>query len=489
MKSERSYRSFLLYNVREYLPHFIISMAKDYFQDIVPPPGGGSGRMRRLSVSPKSESEEVREEGTDIDSTSEEVAPTPDRSIRNVNFTPVRPRRTMETPPPPGNFGMPRKRRSRKLLWGIAAIAVVIVGGLLVVAMRTTTVTVTPRTHAVLFDDSSLFTAYPAIAAAPGSLPYTLETVGLEDSDTVASNGTVQASDKASGLITVFNDYSTSPQRLVKNTRFEAPGGIIFRAPSDIVVPGRTAAGPGQISVTVVADEAGEKYNVAPVSRFTLPGLKSTADMYAKIYAQSTTAFTGGFVGEKPGVATADMERAVAGIRSRLEGKARDAAEALSSESAVVFTDLVRISYEDLPATTESGGNVRVHQKATVSIPVFPAANFAKSVALSVSSDVDDVEVMLVQGEGFGARALSASSTLGIDPLQFGLVGAATIVWEVDKAALAEALAGRDQSAFQTIVTGFKGIQEARARIEPFWSGVFPKDPAGISIKVKNPTQ
>ncbi len=464
-------------------------MAKDYFQDIVPPSGGNNqGRMRRLSVSEaRDEQAEPAPEAIETEEMSDDtLPPAPDRSIRNVNITPARPRRTVEMPQP-GNFGMGRRRGSKKWLWAIAAIGVIIVALLAVVAMRTTTVTVTPRTHTVTFDDASIFTAYPAIAAAAGALPYTVESVELEDSDIVPSNGTVQASDKASGLITVFNEYSADPVKLIKNTRFEAPGGLIFRAPSDIVVPGKTSAGPGKISVTVVADEAGQKYNVGPVARLTLPGLKSTADMYAKVYAQSTAAFSGGFAGEKPGVSQSDMDRAVAGIRSRLEGKARDAAEALASDTAIVFPDLVKITYEESPATPESGGKVRVHQKARISIPVFAADTFAKTVALSVSSDVDEAQVRLVPGEGFGARAISASSTLGIDPLQFGLLGGATIVWEVDEAALAEALAGRDQSAFQTVVTGFKGIQEARARIEPFWAGAFPKDPSEIKVKVKNP--
>ncbi len=468
-------------------------MAKDYFQDIVPPSGSqGSGRMRKLSVAPASESDDEVEIENEIDTdvpVEEESAVAPDRSIRNINITPARPRRVQESTPP-GNFGStPRRPRSKKWLWILGGLVIIVVAILAVVAMRTTTITITPRTHAVLFDDASVFTAYPAIAAAAGTLAYTTETIELEDSETVPSNGTVQASDKASGLVTVYNEYSTDPVKLIKNTRFEATGGLIFRAPSDITVPGKTAAGPGKISVTVVADQPGQQYNVGPVSRLTLPGLKSTADMYAKVYAQSTTAFSGGFLGQKPGVAQSDMDRAVAGMRSRLESKARDAAKALATDTTVVFTDLVKITYEEQPATAESGGEVRVHQKAHVSIPVFAAESFAKTIALSVSSDVDDASVQLVPGEGFGARALAASSTLGIDPLQFGLIGGATIVWNIDTAAVADALVGRDQSAFQTIVTGFKGIEEARARIEPFWSRSFPQNAADIKIKVVNPAE
>lgn len=469
-------------------------MVKDFFQDIVPPSSAGNpARMRRVPVAPPTsaqEDEPLSEEAAE--EIAEEIVDeplAPDRSIRNVNFTPARPRRTTAIPPQPKTFGMPRKPGSRKWMWFLAILALFVVGALALVSLRMTSVTVTPRVHAVLFDESSVFTAYPQVAAAAGTLPYTVETVELEESDSVASNGSVQASDKASGLITVFNDYSTASQRLIKNTRFEATGGLIFRAPSDIVVPGKTASGPGQVTITVVADQPGAQYNVGPVARLTLPGLKSTADMYAKIYAQSSAAFSGGFVGEKPGVAQADLDRAIAGMRSRIEGKARDAAEKLASDSVIVFPDLVQIRYEEAPSVEGAGDNVRVVQKARVSIPVFPAEMFARVVALSVSSDLDDATVSLVPGEGYGARLVSASSTYGVEALQFGLIGAADIVWQIDELALAEALSGRDQSAFQTIVTGIKGIQEARARIEPFWSGTFPSNPADIKIKVQSPVQ
>lgn len=459
-------------------------MTKDYFQGIVPPSRGGNPvRLRRIEVQ-SAEKDLDDEVDTSVDESTEEV--TPDRSIRNVNITPGRPRRAVEARPPRSAGGHVGKRHGKRLLWALAIVAFLVLVGIGFVAMRTTTVTVTPRSHAVLFDDASRFTAYPEVAAPQGALSYAVHTEEFEDSDTVASSGTVQASDKASGLITVVNEYSTSPVTLIKNTRFATPDGLIFSTPSEIVIPGKTAAGAGRVSVSVIAEAAGQKYNVAPVSRFTLPGLKtSSPEMYAKVYAQSSAAFAGGFEGQKPGVATADMERAVAGIRSRLEGKARTAVAALAGESKVVFTDLIKIRYEEMPSTTESGGNVRVHQKAYVTVPVFPAALFAKTVALSISSDVESAAVRLVPGEGFGARMISASSTLGVDPIQLGVIGAATIVWEVDGVALAQALVGRDKEAFQTVVDGFKGIQEARARIEPFWSGTFPKAADDINIKVK----
>ncbi|MCE9541709.1 hypothetical protein K8R03_04115 [Candidatus Kaiserbacteria bacterium] len=465
-------------------------MVKDYFQDIIPPEQPHDIEPpRRVPVSPMSTSNstmppepEISQEEPDLD------PPSPDRSIRNVNINPSRPRRPMPEMTQQSDFV--RKAPPHRIwLWVVAAVSVLALAILLLMALRATTVTVTPKTHAVIFDQTSQFTAYPSVAAASGTLPYTVQTVDLEDSDTVTSTGTVHSEEKASGSITVFNDFSSAPVKLIKTTRFETPDGLVFRAPADIVVPAKSGSTPGSVTVTVVADQVGDKYNVGPISRFTLPGLKSTPDMYAHVYASSNAAFTGGFSGDKPGVSQADTDTTVAAIRSRLEGKVRDAAKALENDSSIVFTDLVQVQYQDEPTTSEAGGKVRIHQKAHVLIPVFPADAFAAAVAQSVSSNTDNASMFIIPGEGYGAHMTSASSTLGVDPMSFTLIGNALIVWRVDTKALTEALAGKDQSAFQNIVTGFEGVQEARARIEPFWSSVFPKNAASIKVTVVNPAK
>ena len=365
-------------------------------------------------------------------------------------------------------------------IWALAGVCVVVLGVLLLVALRSTTVTVTPRSQAVTFDESSRFTAYPAATVASGMLSYTVQTVDLADSEVVESRGTVHSEDKASGTITVYNDYQTTSFKLVKNTRFQSESGLIFRAPADIVIPGKKGATPGQVSVTVIADQPGEKYNVA-AGKFTLPGLKSSAAIYPNIYAKSTAAMTGGFVGDKPGVAPAAMEAAVSAVRTRLESKARGSVAAAAG--TVVFPDLVQITYKDEPATPEAGGGVRIHESAHVVTPVFPA----DALAQTVYADANGASITFTPGSGFAARMTDASSTPGVDLLQFTLAGSAQLVWNIDSAALQQALAGKDQSAFQAIVTQFPGVQEAHARIEPFWKSTFPVDPAAVKIDVLAP--
>jgi len=390
----------------------------------------------------------------------------------------------MEDAPP---MNAPHRARRRPWLWIGAVLAVLVLAVLGLVALRPTTVTVIPRSQLVLFDGTSRFLAYPAAAATPGQLPFTVEASELTDSEVVQANGVETVRTKASGVITVFNEYSTDSVKLVKNTRFRTPNGLIFRAPADIVVPGRKGTTAGQITVTVIADAEGEQYNVGAVDKFTLPGLASNADMFAKVYARSTTAMSGGFVGERPAVPPGVLESTRSAIRARLEKKAIESLAARSGET-VALKGLGRITYESLPPAQESGGMVRITEKARIEIPVFPKTALVATLAAGVSADASD-GVELEPSESLTASSTFAPGPLDAQSFDFTLTGGGTLVWMVDAAALAEALAGREEEAFKSIVNNFNAVQEAYARIQPFWKNVFPEDPSDIKIKVGEPAE
>lgn len=433
----------------------------DYFQDILPP----EAEQRKAAVPTPPQPEPAAGE----------------RSIRNINIA-----RRAPSPAPERSAFMPPMRPSflsNYKLWLIAAVALVVLVLLGLFALRKTTVTVVPRTHTIVFDNTAPFTAYPADTAAAGTLPYEVQTFTFEDSEVVPSSGTQHVETKASGSITVYNNATAAPFKLLANTRFETPEGLVFKSPVQVVIPGKKGTTPGQVSITVVADEVGEKYNVGPTPKLTLPGLKGT-DTFATVYASANAAFSGGFSGEQPQTAPGALEGATAQIRSRLETKIREALDGISADKTAL-RDLARVSYADLPNTPEGTTNVRIRQQATVAVPVFSTPILAASLAQSVSADAAKGGVHLVAQAGFAAQyADIASTTLGADPIAFTLSGTAQLVWQVDKEALAGALAGHDQGAFETIIGGFPFVQEAKARIEPFWSSSFPKDPSKIIVTV-----
>lgn len=459
-------------------------MAKDYFQDILPPQGGGGGRQR--PAPPLPHQEELQDE--ERFSAEAPVEPARDaRSIRNITVSSRAARRPVglerDTTPPPR-----RKGGSKLWMWGVAFVLILILALILLVAVRPSSITVVPRSQVVVFDSSMQFSAYPN-STTPGELSYTMYIAEFEDSKIVTASGAEEVEEKARGTITIINNYSADPVRLIATTRFETPEGLVFRITEDVSVPGKKGAIPGELSVNVIADETGEKYNVGPVNKFTLPGLKGNAAMYADVYARSTSAMTGGFMGERPVVTQADEEAARSEIRDRLEQKVREAVAEKNTGDSIALLDLAKITYAPLPTFPEGQGSARIRESAKAEIVIFAGADFAQTVAKGVSADAEQSSVFLKNPESLRATLVEGEEPQvpGSTPITFTLSGTGQIVWNVDVSALAEALAGREEGAFEAIVASFPGIDEARARIQPFWKSSFPEDPLTIQVRLEEP--
>lgn len=473
-------------------------MAKDFFADI-----GASGPDARRPAPARAPAKQP---------------PSPEKSIRNIS---VPTRRDPQFRPPqaparapesggdvrirhfddmpaqaqPTPYGAPREKRGKAWLFWLGGIIVLLLAAIAggIFFFTSTRVSVTPRTHTITFDPTTEYVAHPASSteAQAGGMSYAMQNIVLDDSATVPATGVERAEDRAAGTITVYNDYSEDTLRLIKNTRFETPDGLVFRIASSIEVPGKTDSGPGILPVTVFADQPGDEYNVAPVERFSLPGLRDTSDMYQNIYARSTDKFSGGFIGERPVASPSAVETARTQVRERLANAAREAAQKAVTPEQFAFPQLVSISYESLPTTAGTDGSAVINERATARIPVFPAGAFAGTIAEAVRADGGEHAIRFTPGERFSIAATAGQEPdpLGERPLSFVLDGSASLVWEVSIDELAKALAGREQGAFEAIVASFPSIDKAEAKIAPFWSSVFPADPADIEIEVQDPVQ
>lgn len=429
--------------------------------------------------------QDIEPEGNDPIPSRSDAGAEPTRSIRNIMPTRARPTRRppeiRDAPPPP-----PEKRRGRSV-WVLALISLVVLGGAAAfIFLPSTSVAIEPRVQVVPFDALSIFTASPQGDGTTG-ITYRVVTETFEDSAVVPANGVEHAEEKATGVVTVYNEYSTDPVKLIKNTRFQTSDGLIFRIPASVDVPGMRGTTPGSIEVTVFADQTGENYNIGPTDKFTIPGLRSTPEMYTKVYARSTTAFSGGFSGDRPAVSTSVLEAARAEVRGRLNEKAQTLHETVG-EGSIAFPGLMRVSFETLPPSMD-GSSVRINERAVVKLAVLDAAAFAQTIGQAVSADAEGQSVRIRFSDDVVAQTTEevTAADIGANPLEFSLSGRAQLIWNIDAAALSEALAGRDESAFETIVQGFPAIERAEARITPLWSSSFPKDPQDIKIDVADP--
>lgn len=456
-------------------------MPKHTIRDILPPEHRGP---KRRPMRPSSEGEEGDE-----------------RMERNVEMNEgIRERHTFSRPPVEGldmKMEPPRRGGFKYAKWlyagGGIIIAVLIIAFLFSVMFGGAEVTVHPKTQTLTVNGD--FTAVRE-NPAKGDLSYNVMTLESMQTKDLPATGTEHAEEKASGQIIIYNNYNTLPQRLIRNTRFETPDGLIYRIDKSVVVPGETKANgtttPGSVEVTVYADQAGDKYNIGLVD-FTIPGFKG-APQYDGFYARSKTPMTGGFVGDRNTVDDTALANARDAMHTALKKELMGKVSSQRPDGFISFDPATYVVFTSDPLK-DSGNQVEVTEKATLYGVLFDEHALANYLAAHTLSGFDGSDVKFTDISKL-VLAPDSTSTNGegpqpwVDPtFSFHMSGSAPIVWQFDENKLKHDLSGRNKEAIHTILSGYPGIDKAEVVIRPFWKSTFPTDPKEITIKTVTATQ
>lgn len=419
-----------------------------------------------------------------------DIVPPEGRSIRKVSVNrssrkrPSRERRAAESEERATHRKQPSRTRRgnhRFGLWVVVIISVLILVFAFSFVFSGAKVVVTPKQRVVLVDAEFQAAQTPAL----DEIGFEVMTIEREGSEEVSPSGEEYVEEKASGQIVIYNNYNSANQRLIKNTRFETPEGLIYRINESVVVPGQyTEDGvkvPGSIEVTVYADEPGENYNIG-LTDFTIPGFEGSPRFEA-FYARSKTEMTNGFVGDKKVISENEEASARAEIQSDLESQLREEAIAQKPEGFELYPDAIFISFTPL-SDAERGSKVAIREKATLYGVLFKQNDFARLVALNTVAGFDEEPIEIVDPQSLSFAILNKEDQRpwDTDAFRFTLEGNAHLVWTFDAEQLREDLAGKSKGALETVLSGYPSIDEAKIALRPFWRQTFPEDVTDIKV-------
>lgn len=411
-----------------------------------------------------------------------------------------------ETPRREPSNEAPRKRRARggkrRPLVVAAAVFILILVPALVLSyfMGGAEVTVYPRTQTPHVDGE-----FTAVRSGSGELGYEIMTLEAEGERQVPATGEEEVSLQATGEIVIKNT-GDSTERLVKNTRFESPEGLIFLIAETAVIPAATedesgATVPGTVRAEVFAQEPGEEYNIEPTT-FTVPGYEEGGydELFAAITAESTSPMTGGFVGTRYTIDDETLAAAKDSLHAELREALLPRAQEERPAGFILFEPSITFTYESLPSVEVGENMVAITEKASLNAPIFESRAFASHIA---EASIPGYEGEAVRIDDPSALAFSFSETgtssatttdetaaeasgIGdlrdLDSFSFTLVGDPRIVWTFDMEALKSDLAGAAKTALPTILSGYPAIERAEAVIRPFFERSFPENPEKITI-------
>ena len=376
------------------------------------------------------------------------------------------------------------KKRSEKRgsKFGIRLIAGVAVLVLLIAAVFVfsgATVTIEPRQKNIKVD-------IEAVAKNSGELAYETIAVGGVKTVYLQATGESKVEKKASGTIIVYNNYSSAPQRLIKNTRFETPTGLVYRIDKSIIVPGtRVESGkiiPGSVETTVFADLPGPNYNIG-LNDFTVPGFKVTP-RYEGFYARSKTTMAGGFIGNVPTAPEDKMNEAYASAEAELKQELTQKINAQKPDTFVWYPSALLFESVRQVPIAGTGSMIALSVNATSTAVVFSKSVLSNYIAEHSVTDYDKEPVSIDKlGDLIFTPRFSAEANVG-DPIPFSLTGDATIIWQFDSAQLKSDLAGKNKKDIFSIIANYRGVARVSAVIRPFWESQFPDNPNKIKIDI-----
>jgi hypothetical protein len=343
------------------------------------------------------------------------------------------------------------------------------------------TVTITPKTEAT--STTQTFTAKRDVQGS--DLDYQIVKISKDLGKTVPANGEEKVERKASGQIVIYNNFNSSDQRLIKNTRFETPEGLVFRINESVVVPGKKdATTPGSIMVTVYADEAGEKYNV-PLKDFTIPGFKGDP-RFKDIYARSKTEMKGGFVGTVKKVSDADKASTTKELDGTLTAELKKDIVSQVPADFILYDDGMFFSFESLPQTGNGTNTADLNERGTLTGVMINRKKLSSYLANTLAQKIpkDSVAVSNLNNLTFKMLNHETFNPDTDNTIAFTLSGNISFVSQFDTEKLKSDLLGKPTSNFTSILQGYPAVLRGKEVVRPFWKRSFPSNPKDITIVI-----
>ncbi len=427
----------------------------------------------------------------------QDFVPLEKKSIRNIaierpqTFS-SRPEETNVSPEtigvslPPRNSVHSGRGSKFYMVWGGVVLAVLVIFFGSSALFASGTVTVTPKSTFINLDHS--FKA--VLAPVESEIGFDVITLDKEMSKEVTATGQERVERPASGTIVIYNNFDEKTQKLITNTRFQTPDGLIFRIKESVTVPGthkndKGETVPGSIEAEVFADAPGEKYNIG-LSDFTIPAFKEQNDpRFEGFYARSKTPMTGGFAGVVRTASATDTKKAYDELQAELESALKQEILGAVPEGFIPVPSTTQIAFQTLPnADGASETSVSVRAKGTASLVAVDETRLGSMVGQVMVPGYDGSDVYFKDPSALSIIPSASSTKFStLSEIEFKISGASDLVWKFDAEQLASDVAGQSRSAAKEIISSYAGIESADVVVRPVWKWTLPGNPEKIEVR------
>lgn len=379
-----------------------------------------------------------------------------------------------------------KSKKKKKIFVLTGVICLIILGIIFCSTLSKAEIVIKPKTEKIQFQTELNVNKNVAFIELDNNrIPGQFFQVEKEEQREFPATQEKELKEKAKGIITVYNQYSSAPQTIVKTTRFVSEKELVFRTTKTIVIPGAKVEG-GQIiassiDIEVEAAEPGDKYNIGPVS-FTIPGFKGTSK-YIGFYGKSTQPMTGGVVGKVKVVSEEDIQGATDVLAVELKGKAKKELEKKIPSDLKILEDTI------LEEIIESSSNIEANQPAerfTLKVKVAAKVlGFNENDAISLIND--NLKSKISEDKSLVPDTIEFSYTIADINLEKGTAKLAcdveeNVAWNINLEEIKRALAGKNEIEVRQYFASRVEIESVKVIFWPFWVKNIPSKEDKIKI-------
>jgi len=381
---------------------------------------------------------------------------------------------------------------SAKFFLVFLAFCIITVFGAVFLVLPSAAITIIPKTEPLTLNLDVIVDKNIGVEDfQTNKIPGQIISIEKETSQEFPATGTKKVQERAKGIITVYNEWDSSSQILVKTTRFLSKEGKLFRTTKTVTVPGFTRVDgkdmPGTVDVEVVADKPGEDYNIGPTS-FTIPGFAGTVK-HSLIYGRSKEPIKGGIVGEVKIVSPEDIKAAQESLSKILQKKARSELKKEVSENLKLLEGSFYEQIIETHSSVDSGiqaDKFTQFVKIRSSALVFKQDDLRNLIEKNLTKSIVRERRILNQTlkTSYGQGQINFDEGQMTVPVHIETVA----VWEIKTDEIKKQIAGKNESELRNYLQGQSGIKRAKVSFWPFWVKRAPYSANKIKITV-NPVR
>jgi len=295
---------------------------------------------------------------------------------------------------------------------------------------------------------------------------------------------------KAQGIIRIYNTHTPPiPVTLRASTRFlSSEDGKIFKISEKVYLPPAQVKDgeviPTSQEVLVVAQAAGEDYNIGP-SNFSVPGLVGSA-LYYSIWAESISNMEGGFRKEIKKVTSQDLETAKKVLKESLRELAENSLKNEIKEPFVL--DDKAIFEEDFQASCFEEVDSRVPEfncqgKIKLKGLSFKISDLREFAIKNISTEIPASKRVCLENLNLNFFVKTVLKAEGKMISDLKIEGA--MYEDISIAKAGEQIEGKSKEEIERIIfENFPQVESIEIKFWPFWIKKAPKNVERIKIEL-----